>query len=396
MTQLVQSASKLPPCVSLFLHNLEEGGVQRAIINLADGFLEQGLRVDIVLQRAEGPFLQQVPDGASVVDLKAPRLRTCVPALVNYLQQRQPDAILASLHFSTEIAIVAKRLANSSTRVVVCEQGALGPLQAARPPIQRPLEFLGLSPGRPTSLVRLFYPWADGIVAVSRGAAEDLARIANLPLERVQVIYNPVITPSFINKAGETVDHPWFLDKHVPVIISVGRLIDQKDFPTLIRAFEQVLKVTPARLVIVGSGPDRQQLETLIDQLGLREHVALLGYVQNPFKYMSRASVFVLSSIWEGLGNVLIEAMAAGVPIVATNCRSGPAEILDGGKYGWLTPVGDSTAIAEAIAQVLSGQTKTIDPLWLDQFRLETVTQKYIEILGVTPPVPMVSEMRGF
>jgi len=394
MTQQVPTASQPAPRVSLLLDNLEEGGVQRALINLAYGFVKQGLEVDIVLQQAKGPFLHQIPKGAKVVDLNAPRLRTSVPAFVNYLRQKQPNAILASLHFSTEVAIVAKRLARSNARVVVCEQGALGPLEKVRPPLQRPLEFLGLSPGRPTRLVRLFYPWADEVVAVSRGAAEDLARVANLPLERVQVIYNPVITPDFVEKANETVEHPWFRDNEIPVILSVGRLIDQKDFPTLIRGFAQVQKVVPARLVILGTGPDRPKLEALIGQLGLGEHVALLGHTQNPFKYMSRASVFVLSSIWEGLGNVLIEAMAAGAPIVATDCRSGPSEVLDGGRYGWLTPVGDSQAIAEAILEVLSGQAKKVEPQWLDQFRLETVTQQYIEVLGLASSIPAVTAER--
>ncbi|QZZ23414.1 glycosyltransferase [Leptothermofonsia sichuanensis E412] len=376
------------PQISLFLDNLEEGGVQRAIVNLAQGFLNLGLKVDIVLQRAEGPFIKQVPDGVRIVDLGNPRLRASVAALANYLHQEQPKALLASLHYSTEVAILAKHWSKSSTRVVVCEQGSLAPLKKAHVPINKPLAFLGLTPGRPTSLVKYFYSWADGIVAVSQGAAEDLAEVANLPLKDIQVIYNPVITPDFTEKAREPIEHPWFTNKDIPVIVSAGRLVDQKDYPTLIRAFAQIVKVHPSRLVILGSGSDRSRLETLICQLDLKEHVVLLGHVQNPYKYMASADVFVLSSIWEGLGNVLIEAMALGTPVVATNCKSGPSEILADGKYGYLTPVGDSAALAEAISHVLSGNSKPIDPVWLDQFRLETVTQKYLNVLGITSPIP--------
>ena len=383
INQRTRTTDRSFPRISLFLDNLEEGGVQRGVVNLARGFLDRGLKVDIVLQRSEGPFIQQVPDGVRIIDLKNPRLRASVSALANYLRQEQPHTLFASLHYSTEIAILAKRLAKSSTKIVVREHGSLAPLQRVRPPLRKPLTFLGLTPGRPISLVRYFYPWADGIVAVSKGAAKDLARIANLPLERVQVIYNPVITPEFEAKAKEPIEHSWFTNKDVPVILSVGRLVDQKDFPTLIRAFAQVVTIRPARLVILGSGPDRPHIEALINQLGLAEKVTLLGHVQNPYKYMAHASIFVLSSIWEGLGNVLIEAMAAGVPVVSTDCESGPAEILADGTYGWLTPVGDRDAIANAILAILSGQVKPVDPLWLDQFKLETVTSQYLDASGI-------------
>lgn len=383
------------PTIALFLDNLEEGGVQRAIVNLARGFCNRGLNVDIVLQRVTGPFIKQVPDGVRIVDLGSPRLRASVSALATYLGEVQPKALLASLHYSTEIAILAKHWSKSPTRVVVCEQGSLGPLQKARVPINKPLAFLGLTPGRPTSLVKYFYPWADAIVAVSQGAAEELSQVGWLPLKNIQVIYNPVIMPDLAIKAQEAIDHPWFANKTIPVILSAGRLVDQKDFPTLIQAFAQTVKVHPSRLVILGSGPDRSQLETLIRQLDLEEHVALLGHVQNPYKYMASADLFVLSSIWEGLGNVLIEAMALGTPVVSTNCKSGPSEILADEKYGYLTPVGDSVALAEAILQVLSGNARPIAPSWLKQFELDTVTLKYLDVLGIQLQDPAVLAERS-
>jgi glycosyltransferase involved in cell wall biosynthesis len=229
----------------------------------------------------------------------------------------------------------------------------------------------------------MFYPWADGIIAVSQGVADDLGQITRLSSDRIQVIYNPIVLPELFTLAQEPVEHPWFKPGEPPVILGVGRLHPQKDFPTLIRAFAEVRKVQQARLMILGDGPERQALTTLVSELGLIEDVAFPGFVQNPYAYMSKAAVFVLSSAWEGLGNVLVEAMAIGTPVVSTNCESGPGEILDGGKYGRLVPVGDSRAIAQAITSVLAGNTQKLDPGWLDQFTLEVCVQKYIDLLGL-------------
>jgi glycosyltransferase involved in cell wall biosynthesis len=231
---------------------------------------------------------------------------------------------------------------------------------------------------------RIFYPWADGIVTVSQGVAKDLAQITGLPLERIRVIYNPVITPELREQTKETTDHPWFAPGEPPVVLGAGRLVEQKDFPTLIRAFAQVRRVRPARLIILGSGREQKRLEALVQDLSIEEDVGWLGFVKNPFAYMAHSAVFVLSSAWEGLPTVLIEAMAAGASVVSTNCESGPAEILDNGKYGSLVAVGNSEAMAEAILNVLSSTSKPVDSCWLDQFTLETATQKYLDMLGIS------------
>ncbi|MCA1995460.1 MAG: glycosyltransferase, partial [Coleofasciculus sp. S288] len=221
------------------------------------------------------------------------------------------------------------------------------------------------------------------IVAVSQGVATDLARTASLPLERIQVIYNPVVTPELLTRAKEPLDHPWFNPGEPPVILGVGRLVEQKDFSTLIRAFNQVRQIQPARLMILGSGREKSRLKALVQELGLEDDVAMPGFVQNPYAYMARSAVFVLSSAWEGFGNVIVEAMAVGTPVVSTDCQSGPAEILDDGKYGSLVPVGDSKAIAEAILSVLSGNSKPVNLAWIDNFTLKNSTDKYLEILGL-------------
>lgn len=361
--------------IAIFLRGLYGGGAERVMLNLARGFIERDRRVDLVLARAEGPYLAQVPPEVRLVDLKAQWMPSSPTKLVQYLRRERPVALLSALHYPCEIALWAKRLSGVSTRVVVSEHNTLS-LEAQRIP-QLSVRLTPLA-------ARLFYPWADGIVAVSQGVAQDLARVTCLPLERIKVIYNPVVVPDLFTQAKELVDHPWFKPGEPPVILGVGRLYKQKDFPTLIRAFAQVRQVRPARLVILGSGPEQAQLKASVCDMGLEEEVAMLGFVQNPYPYMAQAAVFVLSSAWEGLPTVIIEALAVGTPVVSTNCESGPAEILDHGKYGLLAPVGDSKAIAEAILSVLSGNGKRVAPGWLDQFTLEACTQQYLDALGIS------------
>jgi glycosyltransferase involved in cell wall biosynthesis len=199
----------------------------------------------------------------------------------------------------------------------------------------------------------------------------------------MRVIYNPVVTPKLFEQAKEQIDHEWFIEGSPPFILGVGRFSTQKDFPTLIRAFSIVQKQMPARLMILGEGEDRPQIEALVRDLGLTSEVALPGFVSNPYAFMSRAAVFVLSSVYEGLPTVLIEAMAVGTPVVSTDCPSGPREILEFGKYGKLVPIGDSEAIANAIVTTLK---HPIDVEALRQqaqkFSLENTVNGYLELIN--------------
>ncbi len=366
-----------PQRLALFLRCLVGGGAERVMINLAQGFAQRGLKVDLVLAAAGGVYLSEVPPEVRVVDLKATWLPHSLPRLAHYLQQERPTALLAALHYPCEIALWAKRLARVPTRVVVSEHNMLS-LES-----QRCAE---LSARLTPLAARLFYGWADGIVSVSHGVAQDLAQITRLKPECIRVIYNPILTPELQARAREPLDHPWFAPDQPPVIMGVGRLRSQKDFPLLIRAFAQVRRSRPARLLILGSGPEKSHLLELARQLGVQADVSLPGFVQNPYAYLARAAVFALSSAWEGFGNVLVEALAVGVPVVSTDCESGPAEILDGGRYGRLVPVGDSEAMAEAILSVLAGQTQPVDSAWLTQFSLEAAVEHYLQVLGVAPP----------
>lgn len=367
--------SEVPDRVAFFTGFFGGGGIERVMANLAHGFTARGIQVDLIIDKGrESEALNRLPSAVRVIDLAVPRLYLCLPRLIQYLQQERPVALLSTSHYVNEMALVAKRVSRVPVRVVVSEHNQIS--QTVHHATQ-------LKDRLTPWFARWLYPWADSIVAVSQGVAHDLAFASGLPLEAIQVIYNPVITPSLLEKVHEPLDHPWFAPGQPPVILGVGKLEQQKDFPTLIRAFAQVRDVYPSRLMILGWGPDRPQLEALIEQLGLTEDVALPGYISNPYAYMVHAAMFVLSSAWEGLPTVLIEAMATGIPVVSTDCKSGPQEILNHGQYGDLTPVGDSQALAKAMLKVLKGQGKLIEASWLNQFTLEAVTQRYMDVLGI-------------
>jgi glycosyltransferase involved in cell wall biosynthesis len=361
--------------VTIFLRCLFGGGTERVMVNLANSFTQYDLKVDLVLAHASGPYLSQVSPKVRVIDLECPNLAASPLKLVRYLQQENPLTLLSALHYPSEIAIFAKHMARVSTRVIIAEQNTLS-VEAKNLPQQT---------ARLTPLkARLFYPWADEIVAVSSGVADDLAKIIKVPRKQIRVIYNPVIPPDIWQKSQEPITHLWFNPGEPPVILGVGRLTEQKDFPTLIRAFAQVRKVRPSRLMILGVGSERSNLDALIRELGLENDAVILGFQENPYAYMARCAVFALSSAWEGFGNVIVEALAVGTPVVACDCPSGPAEILADGKYGALVPVGDSSAIANSILKVLSGNYPTIDSSWLNQFTYSEAASEYLKVLKLS------------
>jgi glycosyltransferase involved in cell wall biosynthesis len=280
--------------------------------------------------------------------------------------------MLTSMNYVNVVGIWARALARVETRLVVNEQNALS-LEAAHSPRRRH-RFL------PT-LIGRFYPWADRIVSVARGTADDLARTTGLPRERIEVVSNPIVTPELMELATAPLDHAWFREGQPPVVVSVGRLSRQKDFGTLLRAFSRVRDHLPARLVILGEGPERASLEALVSELGLEGAVALPGWVSNPYPWMVHAGAYVLSSRWEGLPSVLIEALYCGVPIVATDCLSGPREILDGGEYGLLVPVGDVDALARGIESALAGDVPPPPPVSWRPYEQEFVVRRYLDVL---------------
>ncbi len=374
-----QASSQFLPntdVVAFYLPDLGGGGVQRIVLKIAQAFADQGHTVDLVVCQPEGELTFLLGDKLHLYALEpanylasrfkvlradpkfawlAPRVlfgrryssKTLLwlPALAEYLNKRRPSVLYAATPFLNLEAVLARRFVKAPLRVVISEHSQFS---VDLPKLKRRAKEL-------IPVMQRFYPQADEIIAVSHGVAEDLRRVLGLPSERVKVVYNPVIREDFFRRMREPIDHPWFQDPSAPVVVAVGRLARQKDYPTLLRAFAILRKERMARLAILGSGSDsvRARLESLVQDLGLVSEVAFLGFKPNPLPYMARANLLVLSSLWEGLPTVLIEALGCGTPVVSTDCPSGPAEVLEGGRYGRLVPVGDPAALAKAMAETL-------------------------------------------
>jgi len=369
------SELSIPRRLAIFASFSGQGGVEKMIANLAAGFLDAGVAVDLVLARAQGEHLDAIPAGVRIVKLNVRHTFTALPGLARYLREEKPDAILAAKDRAIRVALLARRLAGSNARLV----GRLGTTVSAALQGKGRLRELAWFSG-----MRLFYPHMDAIVAVSQGVKDDILAITGLPSERVRVIRNPVITPELERQAALPCEHPWLNDPAVPVIVGMGRLTRQKGFPDLIAAFARIRRDRLCRLLIVGEGGDREKLERLTEELGVSEDVGFTGFLANPHALIARCSLFVLSSLWEGSPNALTEAMALGRPVISTDCPSGPSELLDGGQYGPLVPVGDVEALAAAMAQALD---HPLPPQTLRQavseYTAAISAQKYLKALGL-------------
>ena len=357
--------------IALFVPSLFGGGAERSMAQLASGMAERGIATDLLLTRARGPYLSEVHQGVRLIDLKASRVSASVAPLVRYLRRERPVALLSTLNHANIAAIVATRIAGVRTRAIVRQANTFSMSMRGS---SRSTAYL-MPP-----LVRHLYPLADAIVAVTEGVATDLATRTRLPSDRIKVIPNPVITPDLMALAVKRPDHPWLADQAAPVILAVGRLTPQKDFITLVRAFELLRRRRPVRLIILGEGEERPRLERLAGELGVEQDVSLPGFVSNPFAYMSAASVFALTSAWEGLPGALIQALACGMQIVATDCGSGPRVIVANGRFGRLVPVGDVSAVAKALEMALTQPAGAAPPeAWRD-YTQDSVVERYLTL----------------
>jgi glycosyltransferase involved in cell wall biosynthesis len=344
-------------------------------MTLANGFAERGLPTDLVLSKAEGPYLDRVSSKVDIIDLGARGIATSLPGLVRYLRKAQPQTMISALSHANVIAIWAKVLSARDVRLIVSEHSQLTTNVA-----HSMLASDRLLP----RLVRWSYPLADGIVAISRSIADDLSSLIGSASKKIAVIYNPIDLEQISAMAVEPVPHPWLVAPSVPVIIGVGRLAAEKDFKLLIDAFAKLRAKRPARLIILGEGEQRNFLSEHVRNIALASDVSLPGFVANPFAWMKRASVFVLSSKYEGLSNALIEAMACGIPVVSADC-GGPAEILQNGKWGKLVPVGDSDALAQAIAATLDADVLPNVRQRAGDFSTDRALDAYLMALNPAP-----------
>ncbi len=330
--------------ITFLLQSLAGGGAERVAVLLAKGLVEQGHRVTMFLVRKEGPYLKDLSTDIRVITPPTRRTFFSIPWIFLHLLREKPDVLISHMTHVNVAAIIAGRLAGKAKRVLAVEHNQI--TQNVGLP-------LGAAVRLAYRLVPRIYPWAGRVVAVGGAVARDLESYAGLPAGSVAVIHNPVVTPEMVRKSREAVSHSWFQDQGPPVVLAVGRLHPQKDFETLIRAFALVRKRREARLLILGEGEERRNLQTLIGELDLTGSVELAGFADNPFAYLARASVFVLSSAWEGLPTVLIEALACGTPVVSTECGGGPSEIFGTEALGLLVPVRDPSAMADAICATL-------------------------------------------
>jgi glycosyltransferase involved in cell wall biosynthesis len=397
--------------LALFIPSLAGGGVGRFILHLAKSFASRGHKIDLLLCRVAGPYLDQLPAGVNIVQLKAssgwrgrssalsadykslralllpillpykaPKPVNFLPDLVRYLQSERPDALFSAKTPCNLVALWAKRIAGGSTRIVVSERSSLSPIVKSK----KEWRWRFVPP-----IIRRVYQWADGIISVSKGVGDDVSLVTGLPREWIKTIYNPIMNLEIHNKSLEPVNHPWLATNGLPVILGVGRLVPQKDFPCLLRAFRRVRSTRNARLIILGEGRLRQELEILAKTLGISQDVSMPGFTENPYAFMGRASVLTLSSAWEGFGNVIGEALACGCPVVSTDCSSGPAEVLKNGTFGTLVPVGNDKALAEAILAVLDNPSdKERLRSRASEFNIDNISERYLQVLLTSRTTP--------
>lgn len=357
--------------LAIYIPSLEGGGAERMMATLANGFVERGHNTDLVLGRAVGPYLDEIDPRVRIIGLGR-RVATSLFPLANYLRQERPRALLSALTHANVISVVARTLAGRQMRLVLSERVSLEATIAHEQGIKTRLLH---------RLMRITHPRADRIVVVAEAMVAEVERALELPPGRVVAIPNPVVTPDLLRLAVADPAHPFAKPDGQPLVLGVGRLTKQKDFATLIRAFEQVTRSLSAKLLILGEGEERPALEALVRSLGLSERVAMPGFEPNPFAAMRRASVFALSSRYEGLPGALIQAMAVGAPVVSTDCQTGPAEILENGRWGTLVPVGDSEALATALLNTIRSDYHPNVASRAQHYSLETAVSQYLSVL---------------
>lgn len=343
--------SSLPPLnkkIALYIPSMNGGGAERVMLTLANGLAEKGIEVDLVLNKAQGPYLKDLSNNVNIIELKASRAIKSIIPLALYIRKHKPDTILSAMNYINIITLVSRTLSRANTKVAISEHDNLS---ASIKNQNRPLFNFILK-----KIMSIMYRRADTIIAVSDGVAEDLSQQLNISRETIITIYNPIVTKNLLKeiKHAEDKPHSWFANKTSPVLISVGRLTRQKGLDVLIHSLPKVLNHVDCRLVILGEGSLESDLRKTIKELNLEKNVDLVGFVDNPYSWMLNSDLFILPSRHEGFGNVIVEAMACGTPIISTDCPSGPSEILEDGKWGDLIPVGNVEELSNAIINSLT------------------------------------------
>lgn len=413
------------PRIAIGMINLGAGGAEMSMLNLAGGLIDLGHPVDLVLCEAKGPLQNRVPDGVRVIELErtpiliarllvaladpagipalarpillprsAPHRLGSLRGFVRYLRNERPAGLITALRTPNMMGVWARRLARVPTRLIVSQRNSLSNTLADGNDKWRK-RYL------PDAITRT-YGMADQIVAVSDGVGDDLAAHTGLDRSQITTVYNPVVDKRLVTQAAEDTGHPWLDTKNEPVVLAVGALIAQKDHDTLIRAFARLRAERSCKLVIVGAGKSKEQdraarerLMALATELGVAADIDLAGFQANPFAFMARADLFVLASRFEGLPGVLVQALACGATVVATDCPYGPREILRDGQDGALVPVGDDKAMSQAMAEALAApRDRQAQQRRAADFNVRRSTDRYLELLFGKKALPVPAAER--
>ena len=359
--------------IALFLPSLSGGGAERVFVQLAGMFAARGLSIDLIVANSNGPWLSQLSKDVRLIDLEKPKPSSAIWRLIKYLRRARPQALMSALTHANITLAIAYCLSGIPGRCVLSERASVVALAEEKSRWDYYLTKI---------LCFVVYRWAHSVVAVSHAVAQELTENLKIPKDYISVIYNPIEQAKICALGRQPIKFPW--NDHFPVIIAIGRLHKQKNYRDLVRAFAQLQSVKPSRLVILGEGDERASLEQLINDLDVADKVWMPGFVDNPYAYLARSELMVLSSSWEGLPNVLLESLALNVPIVSTDCPSGPKEILGVGRYGKLVPIGDSTALTDAMKRSLDGEHPRFDlGEALSPYLPEIIVNQYLQLFGI-------------
>lgn len=362
--------------ISIVSQTLAGGGAERVAVNLANHYASIGYSVDLVVFHLSGPYKSLVNVNVNIVNLNIPRARYSFFKLRNYLK-KNIDAIFLSVIRDANIVLGLASIGINSKNITFREANTLDSIEKQG----------GIKRNLYKFIMKISYSRAKYIIANSDDTKLDLVKSKIAGPEKIEVIRNPVLTSDIELLKSKDVSEEWFSQKNIKIILSVGRLHHQKNFPFLISAFKEIYKNRrDARLIIVGEGEERQRLASLIEKLELSSVVKLVDFQNNIYPYYNNSTVFALSSDWEGFGNVIVEALSVGLPVVSTNCPGGPKMILENELYGQLVPVGDKKGYVDVILKLLENPGKRQESIeYAKRFTVENVADEYLEVLKSSP-----------
>jgi glycosyltransferase involved in cell wall biosynthesis len=359
--------------ITIVLPNLHGGGAERLHVNLANNWISKGFNVEFILLRKEGELLKMLEDKVTVIGLNVDRIRSVVFPLAENLRKSRPDVVLVAMWPLTSAGVLGWLISGRIGKLFLSDHENLSASYVAQGRV---------NPSFLKTLIRFSYPLASGIIAVSRGVKKDLCELGNFSNDLVRVIYNPAAIGVSSKKESIRIQERLWGGAFNHRILSVGTLKPQKDHENLIKAFALIETKLNAKLIILGEGSLRQKLEALILKLGLKDKVSMIGFVIDPYPWFRSADLFVLSSRWEGFGNVIVEALECGVPVVSTDCPSGPAEILENGRYGKLVPIQDPISLASAMETSLNRiHDREVLMKRAKDFSIEKISDEYLNYI---------------